>query len=278
MRVEACNHHGCSGPASSSTDVIINIPGHHAVRVWHTDEGLEIDWDELPGKYLVEYRLSSDSTRWKQSDILDNPGHTIAHDNFYDFEGTGHPIVRVYFGCNDDGEGCGHLGRWPNNSLQELSRFTGPPPPTKPNGHSTRPANGEVADPITGMLRPRSDFTVTTERIHGEDGTYTCVARPAENRWETQTYGETVKKCSRQEVTIDDRYVLDPSATFADDAICGTRKPANDQERQIYGTTVKVCNQHPDPDDDGMSTPEPEPRARTHTGDSHQVGWGGQSY
>ena len=182
VRVEACNHHGCSGPATSSTDVIINIPGHHAVRVWHTDEGLEIDWDELPGKYLVEYRLSTDSTRWKQSDILDSPGHTIAHDNFYDFEGTGHPIVRVYFGCNDDGEGCGHLGRWPNNSLQELSRFTGPPPPTKPNGHSTRSANGEIADPITGMLRPRSDFTVTTERIHGEDGAYTCVARPAENR------------------------------------------------------------------------------------------------
>ena len=276
VRVEACNDHGCSSPATASTDVIINIYGRPSVRVWHTDEGLDVDWDALPGQYMVQYRLSTDNTQWGQSDILATPGHLIAHDSFAAFAGTGHPIVRVFYGCDDEGEGCSHLGRWPSNDIQELSRTTNPPLPTNPKSVRGSSVNEQFADPVTGIMRPRSDFTITSEEINDE--TYTCVERPAENRWETQTFGDTVKKCSHQDVTIEDRYVLDPSAKFEDDAICGTRKPVNAQEREIYGDTVKVCNQHPDPDDDGTSAPVPAPGSRTHTGDSHQVGWGGQIY
>ena len=125
------------------------------------------------------------------------------------------------------------------------------------------------------MLRPQSDFTITHEVIASKN--YVCVARPTANRWETHNYGETVKKCSRHEVIINDRYVLDSSATFPDGAICGTREPANDRERQIFGETVRVCNQHPDPNDPGTSTLAPGPSGSTHTGDSHQVAWGGTS-
>ena len=249
VRVEACNGNGCSSPATASTEVIINIYGRQSVRVWHTDAGLEVDWDELPGKYVVKYRLSTDDTQWGESDILDTPGHLIEHDSFADFTGTGHPIVRVLYGCDDDGEGCSDLGRWPGIGIEELSRTSNPPLPTNPaasKGARVRSINEDIADPVTGVMRPREDFTITSEEI--DDETYSCVERATENRWETQTHGDTVKKCSRQEVTIEDRYVLDPSATFDDDAICGTRKPSNEWERERYGDTVRVCNQHPDPD------------------------------
>ena len=274
IRVQACNDHGCGEPATSSTDVIINVLGHTAVRAWATDHTLEIDWDPLPGKYQVKYRLSTDSSKWKTSQLLDNPGLSIAATDLQDFAGTGHPIVRVYFNCDADGERCSPLGRWPDRSVQDANtgRVPLPPPATATGARSVNTTPDRIPDSVTGVLRPRSDFTFTTEEDADDEGSWSCVSRPSENRWETQTHGDTVKRCSRNRVETDEPYELDPSATFPDGAICGTRKAKTEEERQIYGDTVRVCNHHPDPNDDGTSTPQPKPGTRTHTGDSHQVG------
>ena len=69
VRPQACNADGCSGPANSYAPVIINILGHAAVRVWHTDDTLEADWDQIPAIRVVEYRLITDHAEWKTSPV-----------------------------------------------------------------------------------------------------------------------------------------------------------------------------------------------------------------
>ena len=77
--VVACNANGCSDPATSSAPVIINILGHQAVRAWYTDAGIHLDWDPLPGGYVVKYRLSTDASMWKSSTALSENGFERLH-------------------------------------------------------------------------------------------------------------------------------------------------------------------------------------------------------
>ena len=69
VRLQACNADGCSGPATTYAPVIINILGHAAVRVWHTGDALEADWDQIPAIRVVEYRLITDHAEWKTSPV-----------------------------------------------------------------------------------------------------------------------------------------------------------------------------------------------------------------
>lgn len=260
VRVQACNADGCSRPATSTASVIINISGHQSVRVWDDAEDvMQLDWDALPGYYVVKYRTSTDNTKWKTSPPLAKPGYALVADDFTDFsreQGIGHPVIRVFFNCNAEGERCALLGGYPNTTMEELARFTeraGPPLPT-PSSNQTEAgdsAPGLIADPLTHVLRPATDFTITNEPWPGENKTRKCVARPAENRWERALFGEVVEKCSGSTSTTNDIYILDEDAVFPNDATCGERPARNDEERRDFGgDTVKVCNDHPDEFDD----------------------------
>lgn len=262
VRVQACNEDGCSRPATATASVIINISGHQAVRVWDdADDVMQLDWDALPGHYVVKYSTSVDDTKWKTSPPLAKPGYALAPDDFTDFsraKGIGHPVVRVFFNCNAEGERCALLGRYPNTTMEELAPFSeraGPPLPT-PNSYETESGASEprlIADPRTHVLRPATDFTITRELWPGENETRKCVARPAENRWERALFGDVIKKCSGI-ATINDTYILDENAVFPNGATCGERPAQNDDERRAFGgDTVKVCNDHPDEIDDNAT-------------------------
>ena len=217
VQVESCNEAGCSTGSTATTPVIINIRGHLALRVWFdfperdsnsTDNRaatrMHLDWDALDGHYLVKYRLSG-GTNWVTSSPLSETGYRITAEDAEALDGEGYPIVRVYFNCNENGEGCTELGRFPAVNVQ----------PTGPGGHSTgirsnnrteiqptstatkdestnrskeaRKAQTE-ADPVTNILRPASDYTVTHET--GDDGiTRRCISRATENAWETGMFG-----------------------------------------------------------------------------------------
>lgn len=260
VRVQACNDDGCSHPATATASVIINISGHQSVRVWDdADDVMQLDWDALPGYYVVKYSTSVDDTNWKTSPPLSKPGYAITADDFTDFsraKGIGHPVVRVFFNCNAEGESCALLGQYPNTTMERLARFSdraGPPRPTR-NPYETEGGDFEprlIADPLTHVLRPATDFTITNELWPGENETRECVARPAENRWERSLFGEVVERCSSSVTTTNDIYILDENAVFPDDATCGERPAQNDEERRGFGgDTVKVCNDHPDEVDD----------------------------
>ena len=257
VRVQACNDSGCSRPATATASVIINISGHQSLRFWHDDAGFQLDWDALPGHYIVKYRTSTDSSKWKSSPPLSQPGYTLTGDDFTDFsreQGIGHPIIRVFFNCNAAGERCALLGRYPNTTMEELAPLAvraGPPPNPYAAG-AAGAADSEsrlVADPLTHVLRPAADFTITTETQEwdGEMATFECVARPAVNRWERVHFGLVVKKCHSSRSGTNDIYIWDPDAVFPDGAICGERPARDDSERRDFGgDTVKVCNTHPD--------------------------------
>ena len=126
VRVQACNDSGCSRPATATASVIINISGHQSLRFWHDDAGFQLDWDALPGNYIVKYRTSTDSSKWKSSPPLSQPGYTLTGDDFTDFrreQGIGHPIIRVFFNCNAAGERYALLGRYPNTTMEELPPY-----------------------------------------------------------------------------------------------------------------------------------------------------------
>ena len=269
VRVVACNASGCSDPATSSAPVIINILGHQAVRAWDTDAGIHLDWDPLPGGYVVKYRLSTDASMWKSSTVLSENGFTITGDDLTDFEGIGSPIIRVHFNCDTNGEHCTLLGRYPNNDMQELSRFANPGAPERTTvARGRRSTPNELPDPVTRILRPVGDFTVTYKTVEGYDDPFRCLERDAENAWERNFFGDTVKKCSGSQSEILDHYVYEPDTTFPDGAICGTRKPKTDYERDQFGEEVRVCNRHPDPDDDQQNSPSStDPSTRTHIAD-----------
>ena len=269
VRVVACNASGCSDPATSSAPVIINILGHQAVRAWDTDAGIHLDWDPLPGGYVVKYRLSTDASMWKSSTVLSENSFTITGDDLTDFEGIGSPIIRVHFNCDTNGEHCTLLGRYPNNDMQELSRFANPGAPERTTvARGGRSTPNELPDPVTRILRPVGDFTVTYKTVEGYDDPFRCLERDAENAWERNFFGDTVKKCSGSQSEILDHYVYEPDTTFPDGAICGTRKPKTDYERDQFGEEVRVCNRHPDPDDDQQNSPSStDPSTRTHIAD-----------
>lgn len=280
VRVQACNDDGCSRPATATAPVIINISGHQAVRVWDdADDVMQVDWDALPGHYIVKYRTSTDNTKWKSSPPLAKPGYAITNDDFTDFsreKGIGHPIIRVFFDCNADGERCALLGRYPNTTMEELAPFWERVTPRNP--YETEAGDSEprqILDPLTHMLRPATDFTITNELWPGENETRECVSRPAENRWERALFGEVIKKCSGI-ATINDTYILDENAVFPDDATCGERPARNDDERRAFdGDTVKVCNAHPDEVDDNTTnedTSNNDVTGATHIS-THSVHW-----
>ena len=269
VRVVACNASGCSDPATSSAPVIISILGHQAVRAWYTDAGIHLDWDPFPGGYVVKYRLSTDASMWKSSTMLSENGFTITGDDLTDFEGIGSPIVRVHFNGDTNGENCTLLGRYPNQDMQELSRFANPGAPERTTvARGGRSTPNELPDPVTRILRPVGDFTVTYKTVEGYDDPFRCLERDADNAWERNFFGDTVKKCSGSQSEILDHYVYEPNTTFPDGAICGTRKPKTDYERDQFGEEVRVCNRHPDPDDDQQDSPSStDPSTRTHTAD-----------
>ena len=196
VRLQACNADGCSGPATPSTPAIIITLGHAAVRVWHTDDALEADWDQIPAIRVVVYHLSADHAEWKTSPVLTEPGYSLSIYDLVDFAGVGHPIIRVYFHCNAASERRVSLGRYPTNTSDEPTRFTDPPPPPARPPRATRHGPTEISDPGARVLRLASDFTITSETQPGRDQPFRRVARPSENRWETQRHGETVKNCS----------------------------------------------------------------------------------
>ena len=280
VRVQACDDSGCSRPATATASVIINVSGHQAVRFWHDDAGFQLDWDALPGYYVVKYRTSTDNTKWKTSLPLTKTGYTLTGDDFTDFsreKGIGHPIVRVFFNCNAEGERCALLGRYPNTEMEELAPFeerSGPPSNPYDTGVSGASDSEPrmVPDPLTDVLRPATDFTITTETWGGEDEPRECVARPAENRWERTLFGDVIKKCSGIASVID-TYILDQDAVFPNGAICGERTAQNEEERRDFGgDTVKVCNAHPDEVDQDVPMSHSDVTGATHTS-THTVRW-----
>ena len=277
VRVESCNEAGCSQGATDRTPIIINILGRLALRVWfdfpetEADDAyrryatqMNLDWDALPGHYVVINRLSG-STNWVTSDPLSKTGYSISGDDINELDGEGHLDIRVYFNCNADGEQCTELGRFPPINIQ----------PTAPGGHTTgirssnrgefqptptAPQDGSTArsaaaqqeqierDPVTDILRRVSDYTVTHQT--GDDGlTYRCISRAAENAWETGVFGDAADAIKRCTNTTSEVYRLDYKAVFPNGARCGTRPAINDEEREIHGDNVKVCNApRPQPD------------------------------
>lgn len=260
IRVQACNDSGCGGPGTATVPVIINISGHEAVRLWFdfdpeadSDEisAVHLDWDALPGYYIVKYRLTNNNN-WITSEPLSEPGYTFTADSFATFEKRGQPIVRVFFNCDKDGRSCALLGRSPNTTMEKIwTRIPVDPYAAGGDGVSGASAAGrsyltagQEADPLTHMLRPASDFTVTTEIRDGI--TYRCVSRPAENPWEKGVFGagnDAIKSCAGGR-TINE-YLFNPDAVFPDGAVCVERPAETDLERRIYGDTVKVCKEHP---------------------------------
>ena len=282
VRVQACNDSGCGRPGTATASVIINISGHQSLRFWHDDAGFQLDWDALPGHYIVKYRTSTDNTKWKSSPPLAQPGYTLTGDDFTDFsraQGVGHPIIRVFFNCNAEGERCALLGRYPNTTMEELPPLdvrAGPPPDPYAAAGADDSASRLIADPLTYVLRPAADFTITTEMQEwdGEMEPFECVERPAVNRWERAHFGHTVKKCSSSSYGVtNDLYIWDQDAVFPDGAICGERPARDDAERRDFGgDTVKVCNAHPDEVDQDKPTSNNGVTGATHTPD-HHVRW-----
>ena len=295
--VESCNEAGCGKGTADSTPVIINIPGHLALRVWFdfpetdADRGnatqMNLDWDPLPGHYLVKYRLSG-NINWVTSDPLSGTGYSISEDDIKALGRGGHPIVRVYFNCNEDGEQCTELGRFPPINVQQTTpgghtmgispstRGEIQPTPTAPqDGPTGRSADSQQEqrerDPVTNILRPVSDYTVTHQ--NDEDSrTYRCISRAAENAWETGIFGDAadaIKRCTITETL--EIYLLDPKAVFPDGARCGTRPAKNAEEREIHGDNVKICNApHPGPDNEDDAGDGDKPTGRSHSS-YHQV-------
>ncbi len=283
IRVDACNDNGCGQGATATTRVILNYIGHLAVRVWFdpkTDEEgnidqtqairMHFDWDELPGPYVIKYRRAGHS-QWTESELLTETGFTLDEEKFRALQGDGHPIARVYFNCDENGNHCALLGRYPAIDLQDpgpgghytgiefLTKYDDRPPSDGATGSSDQtPATPMDADPVTRIMRPTSDFTVTEEYVTEDDATYRCISRAAESPWERGIYGtasDAIKLCEAAVVT--DIYVLDPEAQFPDQARCGKREPQNDEERETFGDQVTVCN-------------APHPRETTEGGASGQ--------
>ena len=275
--VVACDDDGCGRGSTATTPVITNISGHQAVRIWfdydpeaagNVASAMHLDWDALPGYYIVKYRLTNNDN-WVTSEPLFEVGYTLTADSFAVFEKRGKPIVSVFFNCNESGEQCTLLGRLPNTTMEQVdSSYVPPLARNTPGGvnwtnpYVPTPAPGATGDsssgsahrleiaPLTHMLRPASDFTITTEVRDGVS--YHCVSRAAENPWEKGMFGtgsDAVKSCSGGRTL--DRYLYDPDAVFPDDATCGERPAETDRERSVYGDTVKVCNKHPNLDDNG---------------------------
>ena len=194
VHVKACNEAGCSRPAATVTAaVIINTAENPAVRVWVTenddddnnngqadsedtadDYTVEIDWDDLPGHYVVKYRSEGDE-EFTTSPALSDSRYSIPLGDF-----TDNPIIRVFFNCNETGERCVHLGRHPNIN------FAPPAPPSIPQGGPFPPPPGS------------SESNAVGQSTAPESGSWEeCIERPAKNDWERALYGETVRTCYR---------------------------------------------------------------------------------
>ena len=255
VRVQACNDAGCGRPGTATVPVIINISGHQAVRVWFDQQagspnvvaGINLDWDPLPGYYVVKYRLAGNNN-WVTSEPLTEPGYTLDSDSFAAFESAGesagYPIVRVFFNCDKRGNGCALLGRFPNHTMERVNDFAVPVAPYSGGATGASEASGrQERDPLTHLMRPASDFTITNE-VGENDVSYRCVSRPAENPWEIAMFGtaaDAIKGCGGWK-TID-QYILDPDAVFPEDDPCGYRPAQDEVERNEYGDKVKVCNE-----------------------------------
>lgn len=240
VRVQACNDAGCGPPGTSSVSVIININGHEAVRTWRDSSGWHLDWDPLPGNYVVKYSINNDG--WYASPPQSEVGYTFAFpqpDSDAPRVTLTAMAIQVYFNCDEDGNRCTLLGSLPNTTVHD-EPFDPVPSWEYYADDSSRAALDtpiREQDPLTGQIR--TDLTVSYETF--DDGrTYRCVSRPAENPWERGVYGATVKSCGHSETV--DQYKLDFDAVFPDGARCGERKPENEQERSKFGNRVRVCN------------------------------------
>lgn len=245
VRVAACRTAGCGRGATATTRVVINFSGRPAVRFWydHQTEKMHLDWDALPGRYVVKYRLT-ESPQWQTSAPLQRNGYEIPFDHVYALPGNGKLVIRVFFNCDDNGGQCALLGQVPDNTLEP----SGDEAPTilhNPLAPADSGASGEAGtetapayeiDPITHQRR--TDLTVSTEIIAGMPAR--CVSRPAENAWERAMFGPIARSCSQSVTEL--LYQLDPAAVFPDGARCGTRPAHHDAERRIYGSQVTVCN------------------------------------
>lgn len=245
VRVAACRTDGCGRGATATARVVINISGRAAVRFWydHQTEKMHLDWDALPGRYVVKYRLT-ESPQWQTSVPLERNGYEIPFGHVYALPGNGKLVIRVFFNCNTSGDKCALLGRVPDNTLEP----SGDEAPTilhNPLAPAASGASGEAGtetapayeiDPITHQRR--TDLTVSTEIIAGAPAR--CVSRPAENAWERAMFGPIARSCSQSVTEL--LYQLDPAAVFPDGARCGTRPANHDAERRIYGEQVTVCN------------------------------------
>ena len=74
IKVQACNADGCGKPVRSLVKAIINIKGREALRGWTDASGLHLDWDPLPGKYVVKYSINKEG--WYTSPSQSNPGQS----------------------------------------------------------------------------------------------------------------------------------------------------------------------------------------------------------
>ena len=136
-----------------------------------------MEWDALPGYYVLAYR-SKGSDEFVISDPLNTTRYSIPVDNF-----DGEPIIRVRFNCNESGERCTSLGRFPYNFL----------PPAPP---STDPVSATPA-PSPGAVGEGSHSSATRSSGSSEE----CTERLAENDWERWFHGPVVSKCTWTKIT-----------------------------------------------------------------------------
>lgn len=132
VRVSPCNDAGCSASASASIS-LLQYFGNSEFRVWADFKTrragwanyrkmtqLNFYWDRLPGLYLVKYRLS-EHPQWTVHGPLSEPGFTLTEGRMQALQGKGSIMVRVYYDCDDDGENCAELGRFPHQEQTQPS-------------------------------------------------------------------------------------------------------------------------------------------------------------
>ena len=244
VRVQACNEDGCGSFRTAKTPVIINIIGHAAVRFWFDPEtsDVKLDWDKLRGHYLVKYRTVAEKD-WITSKPLAETGFTITKKQIFALkEGT--LDIQVFYNCNSRGKNCDLLGKFPDETFENLSSddvkvMIPTDPHAVVDGAQAASDSKPEIDPVTGQLR--TDLTVTTETIDGV--LHRCVSRPAENDWEKAMFGPKPKSCSGSSEDL--IYIRDPDAVFPNDAVCGWRPAADAEEREFHGDNVLVCNDTP---------------------------------
>lgn len=186
VRVAACNTAECGRGTTASATVVINFVNHPAVRVWGEDDTVKVEWDNLPGSYVVSYRSIGESD-FRTSGPLSNASYTIPFSDF-----TAPPIIRVHFNCNSVGKGCALLGRFPDDLA---------------------PLPVSDSAPIDSIFPIDFNPLGQNESIVWEE----CLERSPENEWEKKMRGEVIRRCTTVEIGVPH-----PLLSEADEEVAGS--------------------------------------------------------